>query len=130
MSVFTKIISGEIPSFKIIENDKFYSFLDIFPLVKGHVLVVPKIEVDKLFDLPIDFLSEMLLFAQPIARSIERSFNCKRCGISVIGLEVPHAHMHLVPMNTAADLNFTLPKIEVSKEELAAFQQKIISNLN
>ena len=99
MSVFTKIISGEIPCYKIFENEKFFSFLDIFPLVKGHVLVVPKIEVDKFFELPEDYLSEMLLFAKPIANSIEKSFNCKRCGISVIGLEVPHAHMHLLPIN-------------------------------
>lgn len=129
MSIFTKIISGEIPSFKIIEDEKFFSFLDIFPLVKGHVLVVPKIETDKLFDLPAAYLASLLLFAQPIARSIEKSFDCKRCGISVLGLEVPHAHLHLLPVNTANDLNFTLPKIIVSKEELEEFQRRIISNL-
>ncbi|MEO5948623.1 MAG: HIT family protein [Chitinophagaceae bacterium] len=129
MSIFTKIISGEISSYTIFEDDRFFSFLDIFPLVKGHVLVVPKIEVDKLFDLPDDYLSAMLLFAQPIAKAIERSFNCKRCGISVVGLEVPHAHMHLLPINTANDLNFTQPKIDVSKEELKEFQQRIINNL-
>ncbi|MEO8770451.1 MAG: HIT family protein [Ferruginibacter sp.] len=129
MSIFTKIISGEIPSYKIIEDDKFFSFLDIFPLVKGHVLVVPKLETDKLFDLPADYLAAMLVFAQPIAKSIEKSFDCKRCGISVIGLEVPHAHMHLLPINTANDLNFTQPKIKVSPEELQEFQKRIISNL-
>ncbi|MBC7507532.1 MAG: HIT family protein [Ferruginibacter sp.] len=129
MSIFTKIISGEIPSFKIIEDEKFFSFLDIFPLVKGHVLVVPKIETDKLFDLPAGYLASLLLFAQPIARAIEKSFDCKRCGISVIGLEVPHAHLHLVPINSANDLNFTMPKIIVSNEELDGFQQRIISNL-
>ena len=129
MSIFTKIISGELPSFKIIEDEKFFSFLDIFPLVKGHVLVVPKIETDKLFDLPAAYLASLLLFAQPIARSIEKSFDCKRCGISVLGLEVPHAHLHLLPVNTANDLNFTLPKIIVSKEELEEFQRRIISNL-
>jgi histidine triad (HIT) family protein len=129
MSIFTKIISGEIPSFKIAENDHFFSFLDIFPLVKGHVLVVPKLEVDKLFDLPEQYLQEMLVFAQPIARAIEKSFDCKRCGISVVGLEVPHAHMHLLPINTANDLNFTQPKLTISKEELAAIQAKILSNL-
>ncbi|MBS1743042.1 MAG: HIT domain-containing protein [Bacteroidetes bacterium] len=129
MSIFTKIISGEIPSYKIIEDEHFFSFLDIFPLVKGHVLVVPKLEVDKLFDLPGDYLSKMLLFAQPIAKSIEKSFNCKRCGISVVGLEVPHAHMHLLPINTANDLNFTQPKIKVTEEELKMFQKMIIGNL-
>jgi histidine triad (HIT) family protein len=129
MSVFSKIISGEIPSYKIREDEKFFAFLDIFPLVKGHVLVVPKIEVDRLFDLPEGYLSAMLLFAQPIAKSIEKSFDCRRCGISVVGLEVPHAHMHLLPINTANDLNFTQPKISVSKEELQEFQQRIISNL-
>ncbi|HPH84639.1 MAG TPA: HIT family protein [Ferruginibacter sp.] len=129
MSIFTKIISGEIPSFKIAENDQFFSFLDIFPLVKGHVLVVPKLEVDKFFDLPEKYLQEMLVFAQPIARAIEKSFDCKRCGISVVGLEVPHAHMHLLPINTANDLNFTQPKLTISKEELAAIQAKILENL-
>lgn len=129
MSIFTKIISGDIPSYKIAEDQLFFAFLDIFPLVKGHVLVVPKTEVDKLFDLPGDYLEKMLLFAKPIAAAIERSFNCKRCGISVIGLEVPHAHMHLVPMNTADDLNFTRPKLKLSNEELAAIQQQIISHL-
>jgi histidine triad (HIT) family protein len=129
MSIFSKIISGEIPSFKIAENDHFFSFLDIFPLVKGHVLVVPKLEVDKLFDLPEQYLQEMLVFAQPIARAIEKSFDCKRCGISVVGLEVPHAHMHLLPINTANDLNFTQPKLTISKEELAAIQAKILSHL-
>lgn len=129
MSIFTKIISGEIPSYKIIEDEKFFSFLDIFPLVKGHVLVVPKIEIDKFFDLPADYLRAMLLFAKPIARSIERSFDCRRCGISVVGLEVPHAHMHLLPINSANDLNFTQPKLKISKEELLECQQRIISNL-
>jgi len=129
MSIFSKIISGEIPSYKIAENDLFLAFLDVFPLVKGHVLVVPKIEVDKLFDLPDEYLSSMLSFAQPIARAIEKSFDCKRCGISVIGLEVPHAHMHLVPMNTANDLNFTQQKITVGKEEMEAIQKKLVEAL-
>ena len=128
MSIFTKIINGEIPSYKIAENDQFIAFLDVFPLVKGHVLVVPKIEVDKIFDLPSEYLSRMLTFAQPIAKSIEKSFDCKRCGISVVGLEVPHAHMHLVPINTANDLNFTQPKIKVEKEEMEEIQRKIIGN--
>lgn len=129
MSVFSKIISGEIPSFKIAENENFIAFLDISPLVKGHVLVVPKTEIDKIFDLPDNLLSEMLVFAKPIAKAIERSFNCRRCGISVVGIEVPHAHMHLVPINSANDLNFTKAKLNPSKEELQLVQKKIISNL-
>ena len=129
MSVFTKIINGEIPSHKIAENEDFIAFLDIDPLVMGHVLVVPKTETDKIFDLPEKYLAGMLLFAQPIAKAIERSFNCKRCGISVIGIEVPHCHMHLLPINNANDINFTRPKLKVSNEELEKVKQKIISNL-
>lgn len=129
MSIFSKIISREIPCYKIAEDEHFIAFLDIFPLVKGHVLVVPKKEVDKLFDLDDIVLSEMLLFAQPIARAIERSFACNRCGISVIGLEVPHAHMHLVPINSADDLNFTRPKLKLEAVEMSTIQQQIIANL-
>lgn len=129
MSVFSKIISGQLPSYKIAENDEFIAFLDIDPLVKGHVLVVPKIETDKIFDLPGNYLAGMLVFAQPIAKSIEKSFNCKRCGISVIGIEVPHAHMHLLPINTANDLNFTRPKLTLKKEEMEEIQQRILQNL-
>lgn len=128
-SIFTRIISGEIPSYKIAENDKFYAFLDIMPLVPGHTLVVPKLETDKLFDMPADHLAEMLLFAQPIARAIEASFDCKRCGIAVIGLEVPHAHMHLVPLNTADDLNFTRPKLKLTEEEMETCRLKIIAHV-
>ena len=129
MTIFSKIIAGEIPSYKIKEDETFLAFLDVFPLVKGHVLVVPKIEVNKLFDLPDNYLSAMLVFAKPIAKSIEKSFNCNRCGISVIGIEVPHAHMHLIPINSANDLNFTQKKISVSEAEMKEIQQKIISNL-
>ena len=130
MSIFSKIISGEIPSYKIKEDENFIAFLDVFPLVKGHVLVVPKIEVDKLFDLSDNLLAEMLVFAKPIAHAIEKTFDCKRCGISVIGLEVPHAHLHLVPINTADDLNFTRPKISFTKEEMIDIQQQLLNNLN
>ena len=129
MTVFSKIITGQIPSYKIAENEKFFAFLDIFPLRTGHVLVVPKMEVDNLFDLPPAYLSEMLLFAQPIAKAIEKSFNCNRCGISVIGLEVPHAHIHLVPINSANDLNFIQSKPKASDESLKKVQEKIIANL-
>ena len=129
MTIFSKIINGEIPAYKIAESEKFIAFLDIEPLVTGHVLVVPKTEVNKIFDVPDDYLAEMLVFAKPVAHAIEKAFDCKRCGISVIGLEVPHAHMHLVPINTANDLNFTRPKLEPSQEELKAAFEKITAHL-
>jgi len=129
MTIFSKIINGEIPACIIAESDKFIAFLDIEPLVTGHVLVVPKTEVNKIFDVPDDYLAEMLVFAKPIAHAIEKVFDCKRCGISVIGLEVPHAHMHLVPINSANDLNFTRPKLQPTQEALQSVQQKIISCL-
>lgn len=129
-TIFSKIIAGEIPSFKIAENDQFYAFLDVFPLVHGHTLVVPKKETDKLFDLDEKDLGAILQFAQPIAKAIEKAFPCQRCGISVIGLEVPHAHVHLVPINTADDLNFTRPKLNPSQDELKEAQQKILQALN
>lgn len=129
MTIFSKIIAGEIPSYKIAENDKFFAFLDIFPLREGHVLVVPKNETDKLFDLPDDYLGEMLLFAKPIAHAIEKAFDCNRCGISVVGLEVPHAHIHLIPINAANDLNFTQAKPKASDESLKKVQEKILAHL-
>ena len=129
MTIFSKIIAGQIPSYKIAENDKFFAFLDIFPLRKGHVLVVPKTETDKFFDLSTEYLSELLVFSQPIAKAIEKSFDCNRCGLSVVGLEVPHAHLHLIPINNANDLNFNQPKLKLSEEQLKEVQQKIISNL-
>lgn len=129
MTIFSKIIKGEIPSYKIAENEKFFAFLDIFPLREGHVLVVPKIETDKFFDLTDDYLSEMLVFAKPIARAIEKSFPCNRCGLSVIGLEVPHAHLHLIPINSVNDLNFSHGKIKITPEQLKAAQDKIVGNL-
>jgi len=129
MTIFSKIIAGEIPSYKIAENEKCYAFLDIFPLVEGHTLVIPKIEVDNLFDLPPAYLSELVLFAQPIAKAIEKSFSCNRCGISVVGLEVPHAHIHLIPINNIGDLNFSRPKLKLSPETLKQIQEKIIANM-
>jgi len=129
MTIFSKIIAGEIPSYKIAENEKFFAFLDIFPLREGHVLVVTKTETDKFFDLPDEYLSEMLVFAKPIAKAIEKSFNCNRCGIEVVGLEVPHAHMHLIPINSANDLNFTNEKLKLTPEQMKKVQEKIISNL-
>lgn len=129
MSVFTKIISGEIPAFIIKEDENFIAFLDIAPLVMGHVLVVPKKEVDKLFDMPAELLSSILLFAKPIANAIEKSFACNRCGISVIGLEVPHAHVHLIPINSADDINFTRKKLDPTKESLKEAQSLILKYL-
>ncbi len=125
MTIFSKIIKGDIPSYKIAESDKFIAFLDIEPLVPGHVLVVPKVEVNKIFDVPDDYLAAMLVFAKPIAHAIEKTFDCNRCGISVIGLEVPHAHMHLVPINSANDLNFTRAKLNPAQEELKAVYEKL-----
>ena len=129
MTIFSKIINGEIPSFKIAENEKFFAFLDINPLVEGHTLVIPKIEVDKFWDMPDDYLSEIFEFAKPISRALEESFSCNRCGLSVVGIEVPHAHMHLVPLNTADDLNFTRPKLSFTNEQMKNTQQKILSAL-
>ena len=129
MTIFSKIIKGEIPSYKIAENEKFFAFLDIFPLVEGHTLVIPKIEVDNLFDVPDEYLGEMLVFAKPIAKAIERSFRCNRCGLAVVGIEVPHAHIHLVPLNGANDINFTRSKLKVSPEQLKKTQEKILAQM-
>ena len=129
MSIFSKIIAGEIPSYKIVENEKFYAFLDIFPIVPGHTLVVPKTEVNNMFDLSNDYLQELLVFAKPIAKAIEQAFDCNRCGMAVIGLEVPHAHLHLVPINSADDLNFTRGKLKLNEEELKEAQQEILEKL-
>lgn len=129
-TVFSKIIAGEIPCHKIAESDKFIAFLDITPIREGHTLIVPKAEVNKLFDVPDDYMAEWLVFAKPIAKAIEKAFPCNRCGISVIGLEVPHAHMHLVPINSANDLNFTQPKMTVTQDNLAKTQEKIMNSLD
>jgi histidine triad (HIT) family protein len=126
MTIFSKIIAGEIPGYKIAENDQFFAFLDIFPLREGHTLVVPKIEVDKFFDMPDPYLGNMLLFAGPIARAIEQAFHCNRCGLAVVGLEVPHAHLHLVPIDHADDLNFTRGKLRLTPEQMKAAQEKIL----
>ncbi|MFM6994954.1 MAG: HIT family protein [Sediminibacterium sp.] len=129
MTIFSKIIQGKIPAYKIAENNLFFAFLDIFPLQKGHVLVVPKIEVDKVFDLPNNYLSELLVFAKPIAQAIAASFPCNRVSMITVGLEVPHAHLHLIPINQADDLNFANPKLQLSKEDLLAIQAAIVSQL-
>ena len=129
MTLFSKIIAGEIPSYKISEDAYFYAFLDVFPLVEGHVLIVPKNETDQFFDLEDSYLQKILVFAKPIAKAIEQSFPCNRCGISVVGLEVPHAHLHLMPINSANDINFTRDKIKVTPELLASVQRKIVAAL-
>lgn len=127
MTIFTKIIKGEIPSYKIAENEHFYAFLDIFPLVQGHTLVIPKTETDKFFDVADNLLQEWLLFAKPIAQAIEKVVPCNRIGVSVVGLEVPHAHMHLIPINSADDMNFSRSKLKLSVEEFKAIQAQIIA---
>jgi histidine triad (HIT) family protein len=125
MTIFSKIIAGEIPSYKIDESDKFYAFLDINPLQKGHTLVVPKIEVDKIFDVPNEYLGELFLFAKPIAKAIEKAFPCNRVSIVTIGLDVPHAHVHLIPINRTEDMLPTKAKLKLSQDEFKEVQRKI-----
>lgn len=128
-SIFTKIINGEIPCYKIAENDNYFAFLDISPLKKGHVLVVPKKEVDYIFDLDPTTLKGLFEFCQPIAHGIKAAFPCNRVAIEVIGLEVPHAHVHLIPINTMNDCNFANEKLKLSKEEFIEIAEKIKSKL-
>lgn len=128
-SIFTKIINREIPGYIVHEDELFIAFLDINPLVIGHTLIVPKKEVDFIFDIDDDTLAKMNVFAKKVALAVKKSIPCKRIGVAVIGLEVPHTHMHLVPMNVTDDLNFTRPKLKPSKEELASAAEKIKSNL-
>lgn len=124
-SIFTKIVNREIPAHIVAENDEFLAFLDINPLAEGHVLVIPKIEVDYIFDLQDDVLSKILVFGKGVAKAIEKVVPCERIGISVIGLEVPHAHVHLIPMNSIDDMNFSRMKLTLTPEELAATAKKI-----
>lgn len=124
-SLFTRIVAGEIPCHKIAENDDFLAFLDINPLVEGHTLVIPKKEVDYIFDLDDHLLSQINLFAKDVAAKIRKAIPCKRIGVTVIGLEVPHAHVHLIPINGVADMNFERPKMNPSQEELAATAEAI-----
>ena len=129
-SLFTKIVLGEIPSYKIYEDDNFLVFLDAFPLAKGHTLVIPKQEIDYLFDLPDDLYSEIQMLVKKIAVALKIAIPCKRIGVAVLGLEVPHAHIHLVPMNSEADLNFKNPKLSFSSEEFTAIAKSIQSTLD
>jgi Diadenosine tetraphosphate (Ap4A) hydrolase and other HIT family hydrolases len=128
MTLFSKIIAGEIPSYKIAEDDRFFAFLDIFPSALGHTLVVPKIETDRLFELPVDYLSNILTFAQPIANAIKRTYNYDRVNIVTLGFEIPHAHIHLLPMNGMGDFDLN-KKLTLTPEELKEVQQKVIGNL-
>ena len=124
-SIFTKIINGEIPAHKVAEDDNFLAFLDISPLQKGHTLVVPKKETDYIFDIADDELSAMVLFAKAVAQKISKVFPCNRVGMTVIGLEVPHAHIHLIPINAEPDMNFHSPKLNLSAEELSSIAQQL-----
>ncbi|MCB9163331.1 MAG: HIT family protein [Flavobacteriales bacterium] len=124
-SIFTRIIQGEIPGHKLAEDDRFFAFLDISPLREGHALVVPKREVDHLFDLEREELSGIMVFAKEVARKIKAVVPCSRIGISVIGLEVPHAHIHLVPIDTLGDMDFTKPRVKFTTEEFAALAERI-----
>tara|TARA_B100000780_G_scaffold66837_1_gene44061 strand:+ start:293 stop:688 length:396 start_codon:yes stop_codon:yes gene_type:complete len=124
-SIFSKIISGDVPAYKVFENENFLAFLDIFPLAKGHVLVIPKKETDYLFDIFSDEYLELWKFVQQVAKAMDMVIDCKRIGVAVIGLEVPHAHIHLVPLNNVSDINFERPKLSFSEEEMDAVAQKI-----
>jgi histidine triad (HIT) family protein len=130
MTIFTRIINGEIPAYRIAEDDFFLAFLDINPLREGHTLVIPKVETDRFFDLEEKFLSKILVFSKPVAKAIELSFDCNRCGLTVVGLEVPHAHLHLIPINQVSDMDFKKTKLKLSEEAFRKIQAKIISNLN
>jgi histidine triad (HIT) family protein len=124
-TIFSRIINGEISSYKIAEDDNFFAFLDIMPVAKGHVLVVPKIETDYIFDLSPELLQSILPFSKKIAEAIKKAIPCRRIGISVIGLEVPHAHVHLIPLNTMDDINFSKGKLKLPESELAEIAEKI-----
>ncbi len=127
MTIFSKIIAGQIPAYTIAESEKFIAFLDINPVKKGHTLVVPKTEIDKLFDLPDEFLKELLVFAKPIAQAIEKAFPCNRVSIITVGLDVPHAHVHLIPMDRTSDMNLQNTKLNFSKEEFTGIKDKIVA---
>jgi histidine triad (HIT) family protein len=124
-SIFTKIVQGDIPSYKVAENDQFLAFLDINPLEKGHTLVIPKQETDYIFDLQDDLLAEMMIFAKSVALGIEKTINCARIGVAVIGLEVPHAHIHLVPINGVHDIDFSKSRVQLNKHEFQRLAEQI-----
>ena len=124
-SLFSKIVNGEVPCYKVAENDSFLAFLDIMPVKEGHVLVVPKLEIDYIFDIEDDLIGEMMIFAKSVAKKIEKVFPCNRVGVTVIGLEVPHAHVHLIPIDKLDDMNFSKPKLNLSDAQLTEIAQKL-----
>lgn len=126
-TIFSKIVAGDVPSYRILEEKHYYAFLDINPLAEGHTLVIPKMETDYLFDLDDDHLSHMMVFAKKVALAIDKTMECKRVGVAVLGLEVPHAHIHLVPINNLHDIEFSRPKLKFSDEEFRATAEKIRS---
>jgi histidine triad (HIT) family protein len=128
-SIFTKIVEGEIPAYKVAEDENYLAFLDIFPLAKGHVLVIPKNEVDYLFDLDDELYAGLQLFAKRVAVGLKKAIPCKKVGVAVLGLEVPHAHIHLVPMQSEKDINFSNPKLKLSEEEFKEITEKIKKEL-
>ena len=128
-TIFTKIINGEIPCYKIAEDDNFFAFLDISPVGKGHTLIVPKKEVDYIFDVEDNLLGKMMIFSKKIAKAIEKAIECKRVGVTVIGLEVPHAHIHLIPISKEMDISFSKPKLKLEKEEFEQIAAKIRKKL-
>lgn len=129
MTIFSRIIAGEIPCFKIAEDENYFAFLDINPLTAGHTLIVPKVEEDYIFRLDDDTIGKMMIFAKKVALAIEKSVSCVRVGVAVIGLEVPHAHIHLIPINKESDMNFHHPKLKLSNQEMSVIAQKIKDNL-
>lgn len=129
MGIFAKIAAGEIPSYKVAENDKYYAFLDINPLKEGHTLIIPRREEDYFFDLDDIELAEIMVFTKRVAEAIKKAFPCKKVGMAVLGLEVPHAHIHLVPMQSEGDMNFANEKLKLTEEEFKAIAEKIQSNL-
>tara|TARA_B100001939_G_C16673068_1_gene501108 strand:- start:215 stop:610 length:396 start_codon:yes stop_codon:yes gene_type:complete len=124
-SIFTKIIKGEISCFKVLENEDFIAFLDVNPVNKGHTLVVPKLQIDYIYDLPEDIFSKLFIFSKKVAQMLKNSFSCNRIGISVVGLEVPHAHIHLIPINKIEDMNFERPRVNYSKDDFELILKKI-----
>ncbi len=129
-SIFSKIVAGEIPAYKVAEDDRFLAFLDVFPLVKGHTLVIPKQEVDYLFSVEDELYRDLWLFVKKVSKGVEAVIPCRRIGVAVIGLEVPHCHIHLVPLNRVGDINFTQPKITVPADEMAEIAEKIRSKIS
>jgi histidine triad (HIT) family protein len=127
-TIFSKIVNGDIPCYKIAEDDKYFAFLDINPLAEGHTLVIPKKEVDYIFDLDNETLAGLSVFAKKVAAAVEKSVKCERIGIAVLGLEVPHAHIHLIPINSISDINFARPKLKLTSDKLQEIAEKIRSN--